>query len=474
MKPILESLLKYQNTQADSVSGLTAAVEDKKSQQLEVANDDHLEKILREGLVDKIGNGANANLIKLTNMMRKLLDYTKADNKSSLGNVFNLPDKPNTLINSLPPIMQKLFVDEDDVDKPSFITQKLAHNTARKEYVQNEMMIDPSQNKNQLSNTFDQLESLRGESRAIEDKIKRMSDTGYSNADIEQTGLFKRRESLASLSYNISPAAKREQARLQAAVASGGLADLETVAESFKSKDAKDKDDIVTKRNIKPDALADVVSVNSSSSTETITEQRVAAAEYEKHLNNIVTNTARTNELLNVMTGYQLKQLKAQEDIEDKTSTGGAAAGAAAAAGAPSMLSRLGSLLANPVTWLSVLAVASFASDVNETIKAPDSIVDRETGGDLVGALYGTGSHRTDVDKAATDTAAKRNDSEAVYDANVANEEAANKLAEAPKNNNIVNAPSNTVINNNTTTNANIPPRNTEPTIREYYKSIFV
>ena len=61
--------------------------------------------------------------------------------------------------------------------------------------------------------------------------------------------------------------------------------------------------------------------------------------------------------------------------------TGGGAGGAAGAAAKTSMLS-------NPVGWLAALGLGSFAADAYMTSQDADSVMSRETGGDLVGALY--------------------------------------------------------------------------------------
>lgn len=61
--------------------------------------------------------------------------------------------------------------------------------------------------------------------------------------------------------------------------------------------------------------------------------------------------------------------------------TGGGAGGAAGAAAKTSILS-------NPVGWLAALGLGSFAADAYMTSQDADSVMSRETGGDLVGALY--------------------------------------------------------------------------------------
>ncbi len=62
--------------------------------------------------------------------------------------------------------------------------------------------------------------------------------------------------------------------------------------------------------------------------------------------------------------------------------TGGGAGGAAGAAAKTSILS-------NPVGWLAALGIGSFAADAYMTKQDADSVMDRETQGDLVGLLWG-------------------------------------------------------------------------------------
>ena len=68
--------------------------------------------------------------------------------------------------------------------------------------------------------------------------------------------------------------------------------------------------------------------------------------------------------------------------------TGGGAGGAAGAAAGGGLLSKTAAVASNPVSWLAALGLGSFAADAYMTSQDADSVMSRETGGDLVGALY--------------------------------------------------------------------------------------
>lgn len=77
--------------------------------------------------------------------------------------------------------------------------------------------------------------------------------------------------------------------------------------------------------------------------------------------------------------------------------TGGAAGSGGAAGGAAGAAAKA-SILSNPAGWIAGLGLGSFAADAYMTMQDADSVMSRETGGDLVGALYNGGinpaSHR--------------------------------------------------------------------------------
>lgn len=77
--------------------------------------------------------------------------------------------------------------------------------------------------------------------------------------------------------------------------------------------------------------------------------------------------------------------------------TGGAAGSGGAAGGAAGAAAKA-SLLSNPAGWIAGLGLGSFAADAYMTMQDADSVMSRETGGDLVGALYNSSidpaSHR--------------------------------------------------------------------------------
>lgn len=88
------------------------------------------------------------------------------------------------------------------------------------------------------------------------------------------------------------------------------------------------------------------------------------------------------------MLAASLKAISILKGLGGILKGGAAAGGAGGAAAGGGLLSKTAALASNPVSWLAALGLGSFAADAYMTSQDADSVMSRETGGDLVGALY--------------------------------------------------------------------------------------
>lgn len=88
------------------------------------------------------------------------------------------------------------------------------------------------------------------------------------------------------------------------------------------------------------------------------------------------------------MLAASLKAISILKGLGGILKGGAAAGGAGRAAAGGGLLSKTAAVASNPVSWLAALGLGSFIADAKMTMQDANSVMNRETGGDLVGALY--------------------------------------------------------------------------------------